>query len=159
VPDPVDRAAVGRRPRAGQRQSPRADGELRESPLGVASPLVSTCCSLQGGSYFSNGIALNTIESHPSPGKETWANINAIDDIVEFLMSDMHLERSGFMSALPAGQSLCQRGIITVACMRGNAAAGGVALASACDITVAASGLVLNPAYRAMGLHGSEFHS
>ena len=115
--------------------------------------------SRQGGSYFSNGIALNTIESHTSPGEETWANINAIDDIVEFLVSDTHAERSGFMSAVSPGQSLCQRGIITVACMRGNAAAGGVALAAACDITAAASGLVLNPAYRAMGLHGSEFHS
>lgn len=54
---------------------------------------------------------------------------------------------------------LCERGIITVACIRGNAAAGGVALAAACDMTIAAHGVVLNPAYRAMGLHGSEFHS
>ena len=54
---------------------------------------------------------------------------------------------------------LCDRGIVTVACVRGNAAAGGVALAAACDVTIASRGVVLNPAYRAMGLHGSEFHS
>lgn len=48
---------------------------------------------------------------------------------------------------------------MTVACVRANAAAGGVALAAGCDVTIAARGVVLNPAYRAMGLHGSEFHS
>ena len=56
-------------------------------------------------------------------------------------------------------QPFCKRGIVTVACLRGNAAAGGVALAAACDVTIAARGVVLNPAYRGMGLHGSEFHS
>lgn len=56
-------------------------------------------------------------------------------------------------------KSLCERGIVTVACVRANAAAGGTALAAGCDVVVAARGVVLNPAYRAMGLHGSEFHS
>jgi hypothetical protein len=115
-----------------------------------------TTAYVQGGSYFSNGIALNTIEAAADPGKETWANINAIDDIVEFLVSDTHHERSPFMRDQ---KPLCERGITTVACLRGNAAAGGVALAAACDMTIAANGIVLNPAYRAMGLHGSEFHS
>jgi enoyl-CoA hydratase/carnithine racemase len=46
-----------------------------------------------------------------------------------------------------------------MACLRGNAAAGGVALAAACDVVVAGRGVVINPAYRGMGLHGSEFHS
>lgn len=109
-----------------------------------------------GGSYFSNGIALNTIENAVSPGKETWDNINAIDDIVEFLLSDSASERSHFMRN---EQPLAARGITTVACVRSNAAAGGVALAAACDIVIGARGVVLNPAYRAMGLHGSEFHS
>nr|ODN95437.1 methionyl-tRNA formyltransferase [Cryptococcus depauperatus CBS 7855] len=104
---------------------------------------------LMGGSYFSNGIALNTIEHAASPGQETWENINAIDDIVSFLVSDV----------VDGEVSLCQRGIATVACVRGNAAAGGVALAAACDVVLAGRGVVLNPSYRAMGLHGSEFHS
>jgi enoyl-CoA hydratase/carnithine racemase len=112
--------------------------------------------STQGGHYFSNGIALNTIESSPSPPHETWNNINAIDDIVEFLISDVSPERSSFMAS---ERPLCERGILTMACLRGNAAAGGVALAAACDVVVGARGVVLNPAYRAMGLHGSEFHS
>ncbi|ORY35015.1 hypothetical protein BCR39DRAFT_490700, partial [Naematelia encephala] len=117
---------------------------------------------LMGGHYFSNGIALNTIEHASSPPHETWRNINAIDDIVEFLLSDTHPDRSAFMSngvGVHAGLSLCERGIATVACLRGNAAAGGVALAAACDVVMAGRGVVLNPAYRAMGLHGSEFHS
>jgi enoyl-CoA hydratase/carnithine racemase len=110
-----------------------------------------------GGHYFSNGIALNTIEHRgnraPSvedadqwAGEETWHNINAIDDVVEFLAGDT----CGTRSTKFAGETLCERGVTTVAVMRGNAAAGGVALAAACDI---------NPAYRGMGLHGSEFHS
>jgi hypothetical protein len=109
-----------------------------------------------GGNYFSNGIALNTIEAAASPAAETWANINAIDDIVEFLLGDPHPERSPIFTDSP---TLVERGIVTMACLRGNAAAGGVALAAACDVVVGARGVVLNPAYRAMGLHGSEFHS
>ena len=135
--------------RTGQCENPRTHGKLLAGPA-------ATTADTQGGSYFSNGIALNTIEASADPGKETWANINAIDDIVEFLVSDTHSERSPLMQYEPP---LCERGIITVACLRGNAAAGGVAMAAACDVTMAASGVVLNPAYRAMGLHGSEFHS
>ena len=123
-----------------------------------------------GGHYFSNGIALNTIEDEvtecqladiPDQGNtyagiETWRNINAIDDIVEFLAGDTHPERSPF---LQNAQTLCQRGIVTVACIRGNVAAGGVALAAACDNVWVSDRVTINPAYRAMGLHGSEFHS
>jgi len=109
-----------------------------------------------GGSYFSNGVALNIIESAEHPGRETWANINAIDDVVEFLAGDVSsMPRSDFLSGIP---SLVERGITTVACVRGNAAAGGVALVAACDIVISAGTVVYNPAYRAMGLHGSEFH-
>ncbi|CAK9785842.1 ClpP/crotonase [Cutaneotrichosporon oleaginosum] len=111
---------------------------------------------LMGGSYFSNGVALNIIESADHPGRETWANINAIDDVVELIAGDVSSQpRSDFMTSVP---SLTERGIVTVTCMRGNAAAGGVALAAAADIVVSAGSVVLNPAYRAMGLHGSEFH-
>lgn len=122
---------------------------------------------LMGGQYFSNGIALNTIEhaakAATSPeeadllaGKETWANINAIDDVVELLAGDTHPDRSLF---LVGKETLVQKGITTIAVLRGNAAAGGVALAAACDIVMASANAVINPAYRAMGLHGSELHS
>ncbi|KAM4060953.1 enoyl-CoA hydratase/isomerase domain-containing protein [Hirsutella rhossiliensis] len=98
---------------------------------------------LMGGrSYFSNGIHLNVIEAAADPAQESWHNINAINDIVECI--------------------LCQfpgRGIATLAAIRGNCAAGGVALATACDTVLAGENVVLNPAYRALGLHGSEFHS
>ena len=47
--------------------------------------------------------------------------------------------------------------IITIVSLPGNAGAGGVAMATACDYVVAAHSSVLNPHYRNMGLHGSEF--
>jgi enoyl-CoA hydratase/carnithine racemase len=112
--------------------------------------------TIQGGKYFSNGIALNIIENSEDPGMETWRNINAIDDVAEFIVGDTSHERSEFLEGV---KPLCERGIVTIACLRGNAAAGGVALAAACDLVIASRGVVLNPAYRAMGLHGSELHT
>jgi methionyl-tRNA formyltransferase len=94
---------------------------------------------MMGGAYFGNGIALNVIEAADDPSMESWLNINGIDDVVHCLLHE-----------LPA------RGIVTIAAIRGNAAAGGVALAAACDIVIAGSNVVLNPAYRAIGLFGSE---
>ena len=97
---------------------------------------------LMGGSYFSNGIALNIIEASDDPAAESWMNINRIDDVVDYIL-----------------HRLPTQGILTVAAMRGNAAAGGVALATACDFVIAGSDIVLNPAYRGVGLHGSEYHT
>lgn len=97
---------------------------------------------LMGGAYFSNGIALNVIEAAADPSQESWQNINRIDDVVQYLLLEF-----------PA------RNIVTIAAIRGNAAAGGVALAAACDVVVAGSSVVLNPAYRAVGLYGSEYHT
>lgn len=76
--------------------------------------------------------------------------------MVEFLISDTDTDRSAFMGVK---KSLCDQGIVTIACVRGNAAAGGVALAAACDLVIAATPITLYPAYRGMGLHGSEFHT
>ncbi|TKA78373.1 hypothetical protein B0A55_04730 [Friedmanniomyces simplex] len=73
---------------------------------------------------------------------ESWMNINRIDDVVSILLHEFP-----------------RRGILTVAAVRGNAAAGGVALAAACDFVIAGSNVVLNPAYRAVGLSGSEYHT
>ncbi|KAK4497849.1 hypothetical protein PRZ48_010504 [Zasmidium cellare] len=97
---------------------------------------------LMGGAYFSNGIALNVIEAAADPALESWLNINRIDDVVHYLLQEF-----------PA------RNIVTIAAIRGNAAAGGVALATACDVVVAGSSVVLNPAYRGVGLYGSEYHT
>ncbi|KAJ4345055.1 hypothetical protein N0V95_005964 [Ascochyta clinopodiicola] len=98
---------------------------------------------LMGGkSYFSNGIALNVIEANGDPSGESWRNINRINDVVHMLLE-----------VLPG------RGITTIAALRGNCAAGGVAMAAACDFVVAGSGIVLNPAYGALALYGSEYHT
>lgn len=97
---------------------------------------------LMGGAYFSNGIALNVIEAAVDPAMESWLNINRIDDVVQYLLQDFP-----------------SRNILTIAAIRGNAAAGGVALAAACDIVIAGHKVVLNPAYRALGLYGSEYHT
>jgi hypothetical protein len=65
-----------------------------------------------------------------------------MDDVVHYLL-----------------QEFPSRDILTIAGMRGNAAAGGVALAAACDIVIAGEHIVLNPAYRSLGLSGSEYHN
>jgi len=94
---------------------------------------------LMGGrDVWSNGIHLNLIESAPSPADESWANINAIDDLAEaILRCETHL---------------------TVAALGGNAGAGGGFLARACDRVWVREGAVLNPHYKNMGnLYGSEF--
>lgn len=94
---------------------------------------------LMGGpDFWSNGIHLNVIEASATPADESWANINAIDDVArEILTCDRHL---------------------TLAALRGNAGAGGVFLALAADRVLAREGVVLNPHYKGMGnLYGSEY--
>lgn len=94
---------------------------------------------LRGGSdFWSNGIHLNTIEAADSPADESWANINAIDDLAEAI--------------------LCCDTQLTVAALGGNAGAGGCFLARAADLVWARDGVMLNPHYKNMGnLFGSEF--
>jgi putative two-component system hydrogenase maturation factor HypX/HoxX len=94
---------------------------------------------LMGGpDFWSNGIHLNTIEAAAAPADESWANINAIDDLArEILTCRTHL---------------------TLAAMQGNAGAGGVFLALAADRVLARRSVVLNPHYKSMGnLYGSEY--
>ncbi|NJD26142.1 MAG: hydrogenase maturation protein [Betaproteobacteria bacterium] len=94
---------------------------------------------LQGGAdFWSNGIHLNTIEAADSPSDESWANINAIDDLAEAILR-------------------CESQL-TVAAVGGNAGAGGCFLARAADFVWVRDGVMLNPHYRNMGnLFGSEF--
>ncbi|MGX1541972.1 hydrogenase maturation protein [Streptomyces adustus] len=87
--------------------------------------------------FFSNGIHLNVIEAAADPAAESWANINAIDDLVEAVLGTTDR--------------------LVVAAVAGNAAAGGVMLALAADEVWCRSGAVLNPHYRLMGLYGSEY--
>jgi putative two-component system hydrogenase maturation factor HypX/HoxX len=87
--------------------------------------------------FFSNGIHLNVIEAADDPGAEAWANINAIDDLVEAVLTTTDR--------------------LVVSAVGGNAAAGGVMLALAADEVWCRSGAVLNPHYRLMGLYGSEY--
>ena len=96
-----------------------------------------------GEDFFCNGIHLHAIESASyveggSAADASWANIQAIDDVV--------LEILGFTDSL------------TVAALRGNAGAGGCFVALAADRVWAHAGVVLNPHYKNMGnLYGSEY--
>jgi len=87
--------------------------------------------------FFANGIHLNVIEAAADPAAESWRNINAIDDLVEAILTTTSK--------------------LTVASLAGNAAAGGLMLALAADEVWCRDGAVLNPHYRLMGLHGSEY--
>ncbi|MFG2132934.1 enoyl-CoA hydratase-related protein [Streptomyces sp. NPDC048751] len=87
--------------------------------------------------FFSNGIHLNTIEAAPDPAAESLANIEAIDDLVEEILTTTDR--------------------LVIAALPGNAAAGGSMLALAADEVWCRRGAVLNPHYRLMGLYGSEY--
>ncbi|MFH9352143.1 hydrogenase maturation protein [Kitasatospora sp. NPDC017646] len=87
--------------------------------------------------FFSNGIHLGVIEAAADPAAESWANIQAIDDLVEAVLTTTDR--------------------LVVAALGGNAAAGGVMLALAADEVWCRDGAVLNPHYRLMGLPGSEY--
>ena len=87
--------------------------------------------------FFGNGIHLNVIQAAADPAAESWRNINAIDDLVHAILTNT--------------------GQLTVAALAGNAAAGGLMLALAADQVWCRAGAVLNPHYRLMGLHGSEY--
>ncbi|MFD4627768.1 enoyl-CoA hydratase-related protein [Streptomyces sp. NPDC058475] len=87
--------------------------------------------------FFSNGIHLNVIEAAENPAAESWANINAIDDLVEAILTTTDR--------------------LVVSAVAGNAAAGGLMLALAADEVWCRTGCVLNPHYRLIGLYGSEY--
>ena len=87
--------------------------------------------------FFSNGIHLGVIEASADPAQESWANINAMDDLVAAVLTTTDR--------------------LVIAALGGNAAAGGAMLALAADEVWCREGVVLNPHYRLMGLHGSEF--
>ncbi len=91
-----------------------------------------------GADFWSNGIHLNMIEAAKSPADESWANINAMDDLSEAIIrTTSH---------------------IVISAMQGNVGAGGVFLARAADEVWAHEHVILNPHYKDMGnLYGSEY--
>ncbi|MFB7667992.1 enoyl-CoA hydratase-related protein [Kitasatospora sp. NPDC056138] len=90
-----------------------------------------------GRDFFSNGIHLNVIEAAADPGQESWENIQAMNDLVAAVLTTTDR--------------------LVVAALGGNAAAGGAMLALAADEVWCRDGVLLNPHYRLMGLHGSEY--
>ena len=86
---------------------------------------------------FSNGIHLGTIEGSGQPAAESWANIQAMDDLCREIIT-------------------CTSQLV-VAGVSGNAGAGGVILALGADVAAARRGVVLNPHYSTMNLYGSEY--
>ncbi len=91
-----------------------------------------------GTDFWSNGIHLNMIEAAADPAHESWRNIQAMNDLVqELITTESHL---------------------VISALQGNAAAGGVMMALAADFVYARKGIVLNPHYKGMGnLYGSEY--
>lgn len=109
---------------------------LREAII-EAKKRVKLLVLMGGKDVWSNGIHLNVIENSNNPAKESWENINAIDDLIlEIINSTEHY-------------------IISV--LQGNAGAGGVSLALATDKVLCRNGIVLNPHTKNMGLYGSEY--
>jgi putative two-component system hydrogenase maturation factor HypX/HoxX len=111
---------------------------LREAYLKAADSTVRVIVLMGGSDFWCNGIHLNHIENATSPADESWRNINAMNDLVQAIItSDRQL---------------------TIAALQGNAGAGGVFLSLAADYIYARASVILNPHYKSMGnLYGSEY--
>ena len=94
---------------------------------------------LMGGSdHWSNGIHLNQIEASEDPAAESWANINAMDDLVHEIITTTDR--------------------LVIAALGSGAGAGGAVLPLAADFVICREGVILNPHYKNMGwLYGSEY--
>jgi putative two-component system hydrogenase maturation factor HypX/HoxX len=91
-----------------------------------------------GDDNWSNGVHLNHIEAAANPADESWANINAIDDIIYQIITTLDK--------------------LTISAVAGNAGAGGAILAIASDQVFVREGVIFNPHYKNMGeLYGSEY--
>ena len=111
---------------------------LREAFIEVRARDAKVIVLMGGSEFWSNGLHLNVIEAAASAADESWANINAINDLA--------------CEIITSGNRLI------VSALQGSAGAGGVFLARAADLVWARSGVVLNPHYKDMGnLYGSEY--
>src|SRR6266566_2823142 len=111
---------------------------LREAFLLIRRRPTKVIVLMGGTDFWSNGIHLNMIEAAADPARESWRNIQAMNDLVrELITTESHL---------------------VISALQGNAGAGGVILALAADFVYARKGIVLNPHYKGMGnLYGSEY--
>jgi putative two-component system protein, hydrogenase maturation factor HypX/HoxX len=110
---------------------------LREAFNEIKNRNVKVIVLCGGSDLWNNGIDLNIIEASDEPAKTAWANILAIDDLIEdIIRCDTHY---------------------VISCLHGNAGGGGVPFALAADKVIARKGIVLNPHTRTMGLYGSEY--
>ena len=111
---------------------------LLRAYLQVAKSDVRVIVLMGGREFWSNGIHLNHIEAALSPAEESWRNINAMNDLVQAIITTTDR--------------------ITIAALQGNAGAGGVFLSLAADYIYARESVILNPHYKNMGnLYGSEY--
>lgn len=92
-----------------------------------------------GEDFFSNGIDLVSIDRQYNPAILAYKNLKGLNGLIKAILANQRQ--------------------LTLAALRGPAAAGGVMLALACDLRYAKAGLVLNPHYVNMGLSGSELFS
>jgi putative two-component system hydrogenase maturation factor HypX/HoxX len=116
----------------------QACADLKAAVAAAAKRATSVLVLTGGPDYWSNGLDLARIEASRSPAEESWANINAMNDLVREI--------------LLVGDKC------VVSAMRGNAGAGGVFLALAADEVWMRESVVLNPHYKDMGnLYGSEY--
>jgi putative two-component system hydrogenase maturation factor HypX/HoxX len=111
--------------------------KLREAYVSARERPTKVIVLMGGQDVWSNGIDLNAIEAAASPERESWVNINAMDDLVREIITT----RSHWV----------------ISALAGNAGAGGVMLALGADDVYARTGIVLNPHYQGMNLYGSEY--
>lgn len=90
-----------------------------------------------GYDAFCNGIHLGDIEAASDPEARSLASIIAINDLIYELLNTPNM--------------------LVVSALRGGAGAGGAILALAADQLYLRQGVVINPHYKGMGLHGSEY--
>lgn len=110
---------------------------LKEAIIESKKKDIKVIALMGGEDVWSNGIHLNVIENALNSADESWANINAIDDLIlEIINSTDHY---------------------IIAALQGNAGAGGVSLALTADKVLARNGVVINPHTKNMGLYGSEY--
>jgi putative two-component system hydrogenase maturation factor HypX/HoxX len=111
--------------------------KLRDAYVSARERLTKVIVLMGGHDLWSNGIDLNAIEAAANPERESWTNINAMDDLVrEIITTGSHW---------------------VISALAGNAGAGGVMLALGADDVYARTGIVLNPHYQGMNLYGSEY--
>ena len=111
---------------------------LRQALLNAVQQDLRVLVLMGGMDFWSNGIHLNQIEYAASPADESWRNINAMNDLVQAIIT--------------------RTDVLTIAALQGNAGAGGVFLSLAADYIYARRSVILNPHYKSMGnLYGSEY--